>query len=126
MPFISAGKYTDFKNITQPDADKFRNRFQIFDPSEITYNQEANSYTINDGVPDLTISNPDYNFRQFRSNLVIRWEYLPGSTLYLVWSQGRTSSDTNGIFSYGNDVKDLFRKTPTNVFLLKFSYWFAL
>ncbi len=126
MPFISAGKYTDFKNITQPGADKFRNRFHTFDPGEITYNQETNEYNINDGVPSLTISNPDYNFRQFRSNLVIRWEYLPGSTLYLVWSQGRTSTDTNGIFSYGNDVRDLFKKTPDNVFLVKFSYWFAL
>jgi hypothetical protein len=126
MPFISAGKYTDFKNITQPNDDKFMNRFHTFDLGEISYNQETNNYDINDGVGNLSISNPNYNFRQFRSNLVIRWEYLPGSTLYLVWSQGRTSSDTKGIFSYGNDVRDLFRKTPTNVFLLKFSYWFAL
>jgi len=126
QPFISAGKYTDFKNITQPDAGKFRDRFHTFGPDEITFNQETNSYTINDGISDASVSNPDFNFRQFRSNLVIRWEYLPGSTLYLVWSQGRTSSDTNGLFSYGNDLKDLFRITPRNIFLVKFSYWFAL
>jgi hypothetical protein len=126
QPFISAGKYTDFKNITQPDAGKFRDRFHTFGPDEITFNQETNSYTINDGISDASLSNPDFNFRQFRSNLVIRWEYLPGSTLYLVWSQGRTSSDTNGLFSYGNDLKDLFRITPRNIFLVKFSYWFAL
>ena len=126
QPFISAGKYTDFKNIIQPDAGKFRDRFHTFGPDEITFNQETNSYTINDGISDASVSNPDFNFRQFRSNLVIRWEYLPGSTLYLVWSQGRTSSDTNGLFSYGNDLKDLFRITPRNIFLVKFSYWFAL
>ena len=126
QPFISAGKYTDFRNITQPDAGKFRDRFHIFGRDEITFNQETNSYTINDGISDASVSNPDFNFRQFRSNLVIRWEYLPGSTLYLVWSQGRTSSDTNGLFSYGNDFKDLFRITPRNIFLVKFSYWFAL
>jgi hypothetical protein len=126
QPFISAGKYTDFKNITQPDAGKFRDRFHTFAPNEITLNQETNSYTISDGISDASLSNPDFNFRQFRSNLVIRWEYLPGSTLYLVWSQGRTSSDTNGLFSYGNDLKDLFRITPRNIFLVKFSYWFAL
>jgi len=126
QPFISAGKYTDFKNITQPNADKFRNRFHTFTSDEITFNQESNSYTINDGISGVSVSNPDFNFRQFRSNLVIRWEYLPGSTLYLVWSQGRTGSVSNGIFSYGNDMKDLFKITPHNVFLLKFSYWFAL
>ena len=126
QPFISAGKYTDFKNIIQPDAGKFRDRFHTFTPNEITLNQETNSYTVSDGVSDASLSNPDFNFRQFRSNLVIRWEYLPGSTLYLVWSQGRTSSDTNGLFSYENDMKDLFRITPRNIFLVKFSYWFAL
>jgi hypothetical protein len=51
---------------------------------------------------------------------------LPGSTLYLVWSQGITSTDTNGLFSYGTDMKNLFGVTPHNVFLIKFSYWFAL
>ena len=126
QPFISAGKYTEFKNITQPLAGNFRDRFHTFAPDEITLNQETNSYTISDGMSDASLSNPDFNFRQFRSNLVIRWEYLPGSTLYLVWSQGRTSSDTNGLFSYGNDLKDLFRITPRNIFLVKFSYWFAL
>lgn len=126
QPFISAGKYTDFKEITQPKAERFRERFHTFTPDEITYNQESNSYLVNDGISNVSISNPDFNFRQFRSNLVVRWEYLPGSTIYLVWSQGRTSSDTNGLFSYGNDIRKLFGETPRNVFLVKFSYWFAL
>ena len=126
QPFISAGKYTRFKDITQPKAEKFGDRFHTFAPSEISYDQDLNSYSINDGVTGISISNPDFNFRQFRSNLVIRWEYLPGSTIYLVWSQGRTSSASNGYFSYGNDLKDLFGTTARNVFLLKFSYWFAL
>jgi hypothetical protein len=126
QPFISAGKYTEFKSITQANAGKFRDRFHTFTSDEITYSQETNSYTISDGIGDYSLSNPDFNFRQFRSNLVIRWEYLPGSTIYLVWSQGRTSSGSNGLFTYGNDMKDLFKTTPHNVFLVKFSYWFAL
>lgn len=126
QPFISAGKYTDFKNITQPQAGKFIDRFHTFSPDEISFNAASNEYDISDGVGNLSISNPDFNFRQFRSNLVVRWEYLPGSTIYLVWSQGRTSSDSNGMFSYQNDVKNLFKVTPRNVFLVKFSYWFAL
>jgi hypothetical protein len=125
QPFVSAGKYSAFKKITVPDADKFKNRFYEFTPAELTYDPSGSTYNVNDGGT-YSFGNPDFNFRQFRSNLVVRWEYLPGSTLYLVWSQGRTSSDSNGMFSYGSDMKDLFRTTPQNVFLIKFSYWFAL
>jgi hypothetical protein len=125
QPFISAGKYSAFKKITQPDADKFTDRFYEFTPDELTYDQSINTYNVNDGG-SFSFGNPDFNFRQFRSNLVARWEYLPGSTLYLVWSQGRTSSASSGLFSYGNDMKDLFDEVPHNVFLLKFSYWFSL
>lgn len=124
QPFISAGKYTAFKKITDPVAGKFRERFHEYTPAGLTYDG-AGTYTVSDGG-NFTFSNPDFNFRQFRSNLVIRWEYHPGSTLYLVWSQGRTSNDSNGLFSYGSDMKDLFKITPHNVFLVKFSYWFAL
>jgi hypothetical protein len=126
QPFISAGKYTDFKNITQPQAGKFRDRFHTFSSDEINFNEETNEYNISDGVGNLSISNPDFNFREFQSNLVVRWEYLPGSTIYLVWSQERTNPDSNGLFSYQNDVKNLFKVTPHNVFLVKFSYWFKL
>ena len=100
-------------------------RFFEYTPAELTYNPITNNYNVNDGGT-YSFGNPDFNFRQFRSNLVVRWEYLPGSTLYLVWSQGRTSTDVNGLFSYGTDIKDLFKVTPYNVFLIKYSYWFAL
>jgi len=129
QPFVSAGSYSNFKKITVPDAERYRERFHSFLPSEISYDQGSNSYNIDesgDGSADYSIGNPDFNFRQFRSNLVVRWEYLPGSVLYLVWSQGRTSSAQDGIFKYGSDMKDLFGITPHNVFLVKFSYWFSL
>ena len=129
QPFVSGGEYTDYKKITDPNADKFRDRFHVFTPEEISYDSGNNIYNIDengDGNVDYSVGNPDFNFRQFRSNLVVRWEYRPGSTLYLVWSQGRTSSDPNGTFSYGNDMKELYQVTPHNVFLVKFSYWFSL
>jgi len=99
-----------------------------FADNEISINPEENSFTVdeNNGFSTYSISNPDFNCRQFCSNLVLRWEYLPGTTLYLVWSQGRTSSASNGVFSYENDMKTLFDITPNNIFLLKFSYWFSL
>jgi hypothetical protein len=115
--------------ITDTDADKFRDRYHIFPNDVISFNSTDNIYNIDeykDGTIDYSIVNPDFNFRQFRSNLVVRWEYSPGSTIFLVWSQGRTSSSTNGIFSYGSDMKDLFNKVPHNVFLVKFSYWFSI
>ncbi len=129
QPFVSAGKYSNFNRITDPKADEFSDRYRIFEPSEITYNSENNLYSIDenlDGNYDYSFGNPDFNFRQFRSNLVVRWEYLPGSVLYLVWSQGRTSNASTGVFSYGNDMKDLFGIVPQNIFLVKLSYWFAL
>lgn len=129
QPFVSAGEYSNFKRITEANADMFSDRFHTFTTNEISFNQAGNIYSIDensDGTEDYTIENPDFNFRQFRSNFVVRWEYSPGSTLFLVWSQGRTSNASNGLFSYGNDMKDLFDIVPHNVFLIKFSYWFAL
>ena len=129
QPFVSAGNYSDYKTITDPKADEYTDRFNIFELSEISFDQQNNLYAVDedtDGIDDFTFGNPDFNFRQFRSNLVVRWEYLPGSVLYLVWSQGRTSSAPNGVFSYGSDMKDLFDIVPHDIFLVKFSYWFAL
>jgi hypothetical protein len=129
QPFVSAGKYSEYKIITDPKADEYTSRFHIFNPSEINFDKQNNLYSVdenNDGIIDYSLGNPDFNFRQFRSNLVVRWEYRPGSVLYLVWSQGRTSSALNGIFSYGNDWKELFGTVPHNILLLKLSYWFTL
>ncbi len=129
QPFVSAGKYSNINKITDPDAEEFSDRYRIFSPSEITLNETDNVYYIDenlDGISDYSTGNPDFNFRQFRSNLVVRWEYMPGSTVYLVWSQGRTSSDINGNFNYKNDLNDLYDIVPRNILLLKFSYLFSL
>ena len=127
QPFVSAGKYSDYKCITDPHADHFADRFRLFRENEISYDVNDNTYTFNeDGIGNYTIDNPDFNFRQFRSNLVIRWEYKPGSTLFLVWSQGRTGSVSDGSFDYSRDLGELFDVKPHNVFLVKFSYWFSL
>lgn len=129
QPFISAGTYSNLCKITDPHAGTFNERYRLFDTEGIKYDEADNVWNIDanlDGSNDYSFSNPDFNFRQFRSNLVLRWEYLPGSTLYFVWSQGRTSTDIKGLFSYENDTRELFRTVPHNVFLLKFSYWFSL
>jgi hypothetical protein len=129
QPFISAGRYSNFKRITDTHAEKFVDRYHIFSGSEISFDDTNGIYNIDentDGNSDYSFGNPNFNFQQFRSNLVVRWEYLPGSTLYLVWSQGRTNSTSEGLFSFGNNMKDLFDIMPHNVFLIKLSYWFSL
>lgn len=129
QPFVSAGKYTEFKRVTSPKAERFRDRYSNFNAQELSFSKENNSYLIDedhDGASDYSFDNPDFNFQQFRSNLVLRWEYRPGSTLFFVWSQGRTNSVSNGSFDYERDMRDLFGVTPHNVFLVKFSYWFSL
>jgi len=79
------------------------------------------------GVPDIRFDQPNFNVFDFNLNLVVRWEYRPGSTVYLVWSQNRSESFNNGNFNLWEDVKTLFLETyPRDVFLVKFSYRFGL
>jgi len=67
-----------------------------------------------------------FNVRQFRSNTVVRWEYLPGSTLFLVWSQGRQGSSLfEGAEQFSGDLHELFRQRANDIFLVKLSYWIA-
>jgi len=129
MPFVSAGKYTAFKRITDSRAKDYSSRYRVFGPSELAYEAAGRTFAIDengDGTADYSFGNPDFNFREFRSNLVLRWEYIPGSTLYVVWSQGRTGSLGEGTFDIGRDFNDLFGTHPHNVFLVKFSYCFQL
>ena len=124
-PFITAGKYYNFKKLIDPDGEKFTDRFHEFDKTEQLYNEEDEVWEIDynsDGIVNYEISNLDFNYKQFNSNLVIRWEYKTGSTLYLVWSQGASDYIENGLFNYSKDMKNLFKADIENVVLLKFSY----
>jgi hypothetical protein len=129
QPFISAGKYSGFKQITDSRAEEYQDRFHRFTEEEMDYDPDEEEYYVDeslDGDVDYTFEDPDFNFLQFRMNLVVRWEYIPGSTLYLVWSQGRTGTLSAGDFSLGEGIRDLFSFHPHNVFLIKFSYCFQL
>lgn len=122
-PFITAGEYSEIKKITNPKADQFENRFYVFG-SELSYSSENNTYSIDesgDGISDYSFDKPDFNFKQLRSNLVIRWEYTPGSMIYLVWSQGKTE-DTFSRFHYFNDMEKLLSVKGHNTFLIKISH----
>lgn len=130
QPYVATGDYHDHKYITTPLADEYTDRFHVYTTEEI--NQINGYYEIdenNDDVPDYSFGNSDFNYQFFLSNLVIRWEYSPGSSLYIVWSQSRNFFNNSGRLDYFSDIGDLFNRDnniPYNVFLIKFSYRFGL
>jgi hypothetical protein len=128
-PFFSTGKYTNFKYVTNPHADRFTDRFAMYAEDQISLNSAEKRYYIDenrDGNSDYSFAKPDFNAMFLNSNLVARWEYRPGSVVFLVWSQGRRQYDTNGDFMMHKDFSDIFEIHPHNVFLIKFSYRFGL
>ncbi|MEP6618022.1 MAG: DUF5916 domain-containing protein [bacterium] len=108
-PFMSNGTYADWKELNDPRADTFAGRFKPY----------GNKTGVFDG----------FNYRQFNSNAVMRYEYRPGSTLFVVWQQGRNNYLTPGDQGYfesydlHRDYGSAFRDHPNNTFLVKWSYW---
>jgi hypothetical protein len=128
-PYLSTGVYNDFKRITDSRADLYGDRFHTFTGQEILLDPVDNVYQIDEtanGSIDYEFSNPDFNFRQFRSNLVARWEYRPGSILYLVWQHSRTDYDAVTDPSLANNMGQLWDIYPTDILMLKLNYWFSL
>ncbi|RMF66540.1 MAG: hypothetical protein D6743_06170, partial [Calditrichaeota bacterium] len=129
QPFISAGSYTELKRITDPRNPEYTRRFHVFNEQEVTFDPNQGVYNFDenrDRAVDYTLDKPDFNFRQFRSNLVLRWEYTPGSTVFLVWTQERTGSGDTGRFAFGGELGNLFADDATDVFLIKISRWLSL
>ena len=125
QPFLFSGNYSDFKEVVDPMVTNYQDQYHTFTNNEISYDKDNDSYTIVESDGSYTFENPDFSFYEFRSNLVIRWEYIPGSTAYLVWSQGQTGDHPDGAFSLSDNVKRLTSLTPHNIFLLKLSYRFS-
>jgi len=74
----------------------------------------------------FTFRNPDFNFKSLRGNAVLRWEYRPGSTLYLVWTQSRSDFENTGEFKFNDSMSRLFEAKPDNILMLKFTYWWSI
>lgn len=123
-PFASVGKYSKLKQVTDPKAKSYKDRYNLINPELVEGNYEVSES--NDGIIDYTFENPDFDFSQFRSNLVFRWEYRPGSHLYLVWSHEKTYDDKPAGTSLDNAFSNMMDIVPFNIFLIKFNYWFSL
>jgi len=124
-PFISRGKYSEIKRITSPKDKDFNQRFSLL--NKVTGNENIISLDENnDYLIDYSIMNPDFNFHEFRSNLVAKWEYNPGSFIYLVWSSDRSGYNKLSDASFGESVGYLGDALPNNIFMIKLNYWFSL
>jgi hypothetical protein len=130
QPFIATGKYYDHKYILDPMAGDYHDRFSTYTDNQITLLDDQ--YYVDEdanGTTDYSFENNDFNLQEFLSNLVVRWEYNPGSSVYFVWSQNRNNYNTNGDLNVMDDLGDLFDSSaekPHNVFLIKFSYRFGI
>lgn len=98
QPFISAGRYAHFKVLAKPRSYSFADH----------------------SGPDKS---PDFRNRSLHSNAVLRWEYKPGSTLFIVWSQFRDDESEVGAFRPGHNLRRSFIDEGTNIFLVKLNYW---
>jgi hypothetical protein len=130
QPFIANGRYSDFKEFAQPRS--LTKLVYGRDVGVITPATDANGqrYTVDpDGAgpaAPFSFGKPDFTFRSLRGNAVLRWEYHPGSTLFLVWTQSRSDYASVGDFDFSRDLSALFRAKAQNIFLLKVNYWLAI
>jgi hypothetical protein len=108
QPFVSTGTYSDVREISAtPGADSYDDRFQPYTPPA-----------------DAELR---FKVTELISNTVVRWEYRPGSTLFVVWQHGRQGPDPNSPFrqSWTRDYQDLLGLHPDNTFLVKVAYWLS-
>jgi len=124
-PFASSGKYLAFGELSAPRS---RN-LHIYgsDIGSIELSNDGTSYTIRDDDEDeFSIPNPDFNVLSFRSNVVLRWEWRRGSTLFLVWQQNRSSFESDGTLVGPTRLLRSFDSPGDNYIALKFTYWLPL
>ncbi len=125
QPLLSVGNYSEFKQLDKPKSLDYT--VYGSNGTEISYNEEGNSYEVDpdgDGPAEpFTFDNPDFNFKSLRANMVLRYEVLPGSVFYFVWTHNKSSDLNPGDMRFGRDLSNLWNADSDNIFLVKFSYW---
>lgn len=104
QPFVSAGHYEHYKELVNGRAERHADRYRPFAYEE----------------------NADFNFLSFRTTNVLRWEFKPGSTMFVVWQQGREQDGERGDFRFGRDFRAVFSTPSSNTLLVKLAYWFNM
>ncbi|MDR2911997.1 MAG: carbohydrate binding family 9 domain-containing protein [Alistipes sp.] len=119
-PFTSTGRYTDFKSAANTLSRNYEERFRSYSTSEIS--ADGGEYRVGSSAGGFSFANPDFSFNEFRSNLVVRWEYLPGSTLYFVWEH-RMSERAAMIRGWADNLDQMWGLPARNTLMLKLNYW---
>jgi hypothetical protein len=128
-PFLSAGKFHDFKGVVDARAKKYDDRFDHYGEvgeGRLTY--VGGSYHVDldeDGSVDFSFDDPEFNFRELRANVVLRWEYLPGSTLFLVYQHDRNNETLEGTSVPFQDLDELWNVEGNHTVLVKVNYWWS-
>ncbi len=123
QPFVAAGSYSELKDVNNPRATKFLDRFTPITNATLA----DGTYTVMAPTgASYNVGRPDFNFRQLNSTLVLRWEYRPGSSIFAIWSHGRTDQIDDGRFKLGRDLGGLARAEGENVVMVKANYWIGL
>ncbi|MBI3194488.1 MAG: carbohydrate binding family 9 domain-containing protein [Ignavibacteriae bacterium] len=125
QPLVSAVSYSNFKELKEPRTFSF-NEYGVDNSSTIA--DSTTYYRVdpdgNGAAATFDIGKPDFNFKSLRGNAVLRWEYLPGSTLYFVWTRSGSRYENRGNFEVGKDFGDLVSNPDhEDVFLIKLAYW---
>lgn len=124
QPLISAGKYTDLRELARPGSYDFN----VYGQGGSTISKQNGVYSVDpDGpgpAPVFTFSDPNFNIKSLRGDAVLRWEFMPGSTAYFVWTQNRMNTDYPGMMQFTRDITSLLSTKGDNVFVIKISYWF--
>ncbi len=121
-PFAASGRYTAYGEMLRPREKNLR--MYGTDGTSIT-RQNDGTYVVTDGATSFSLANSEFNRRSYRSNVVLRWEWRPGSILYLVWSQNRLGTVTEGSHVGISDLFDSWSAPGSNVFLVKSTIWFT-
>ena len=127
QPFIAKGTYTNFNYVADSENEDLNKRVTLFNQNQIS--TVDGGYAVDedeDGSVDYTFGDPDFNFVQFRSNLVARWEYKPGSELFLVWSQGIEGGASTEDSLFDAADSQILGQQIRNTFLVKWTYRFVL
>lgn len=128
QPYVTSGAYAEYKHVINASSIELREKVQVYDPSTVSCNFENNNYIVDhdgNGSSDFEFSNPDFSYLQFRSNLVLRWEYTPGSEFFLVWTMNNSTfgNRAENVFNALSD--QVFDANASQIFLLKTTYRFV-
>ncbi len=127
QPLFAFGAYDKYKELARPKSFDFNE----YPKENIEYDEENDEIIIYPDGPGgpaepFVLSNPDFNFRSLRGNTVLRWEYIPGSTFYLVWTQSRSHSLENSDYYIDRSIVNIWNTEPDNIYMLKWTYWLNL